>query len=318
MKGPVRFKSARNPSLEGRLLAAAFDQQPEPASLKHAAERLGLPAGLFAVSAATVVESVASPAAAATVTAGKVAILGGLGVLEATKAVIVGVSIGVGFAVGTTALHLSGSNRIDARPSLPQVVSKPATRNTPVSTTIGESKIVQPAPTPQTSTTGRRVGPSQETSTPELEAATPARAQSAAPVIGRFDDIGTEPARASRDVLISQRASPTSPPLQTANATASVPAALDPRIAREVASLDRARGLARHGDAAEALVEVDGFARHIGYSALSLEAQFVRIDALVALGRRTEAARLATGLPWEALSSSQRQRLRGLVRDAHP
>ena len=317
MKGPVRFKSARNPGLEGRLLAAAFEQRPEPASVKRTAERLGLPAGLFAVSAATVVESVASPAAAATVTAGKVAILGGLGVVGTTKAVIVGVSIGVGIAVGATALHLGGSNRIGARPSLPQVVSKPATRDTPVSTTVGESDVVQPAPTPQTSTTARRIGPSQETSTPELEAAAPSRAQSGAPIIGRFDDIGAEPAHVSRDALLSERASPTAPALQAANATASVPAALDPRIAREVASLDRARGLARRGDAAAALAEVDGFARHFGYSALSLEAQFVRIDALVALGRRTEAARLAAGLPWDALSTSQRQRLSGLVGDAH-
>jgi len=67
-----------------------------------------------------------------------------------------------------------------------------------------------------------------------------------------------------------------------------------------------------------ALAEVEGFARQFGYSALSLEAQFVRIDALVALGRRTEAARLAAGLPWDALSTPQRQRLRGLLVDARP
>ena len=318
MKEPVRFKSARNLGLEGRLLAAAFEQQPEPASMKRAAERLGLPAGLFAASAATVVESLASPAAAASVTAGKVAILGGLGAVGATKAVIVGVSIGVSIAVGATTLHLGGFNRIGARPSLPQVVSIPATRDAPPSTTVGESEIVQPAPATQTSTTLRRIGPTEETSAPELAAATPSRAPSGAPVVGRFDDFGAEPASASRDALLSQPVSPTAPALQAANPTASGPAALDPRIAREVASLDRARGLARRGDAAAALAEVDGFTRHFGYSALSLEAQFVRIDALVALGRRTEAARLAAGLPWEALSTSQWQRLRGLVRDAHP
>ena len=92
-----------------------------------------------------------------------------------------------------------------------------------------------------------------------------------------------------------------------------VPLPSNPRLAREVASLDRARGFALKGEAVAALSELNDFTQKFGYSALPLEAQFVRIDALVALGRRAEAARLAQSLPWENLSTAQRRRLRGIV-----
>ena len=121
MNGPARFKSALSPGLEGRLLAAGFQQQPEPDSLKRAAERLGLPPGLLATSAAAVAVSAASSTTAAA--AGKLSALGGLGLVGATKAAIIGVSIGVGVAVGSTVLSVTHKpSPVNARPSSAQSV----------------------------------------------------------------------------------------------------------------------------------------------------------------------------------------------------
>ena len=308
MNGPARFKSALSPGLEGRLLAAGFQQQPEPDSLKRAAERLGLPPGLLATSAAAVVVSAASSTTAAA--AGKLSAFGGLGLVGATKAAIIGVSIGVGVAVGSTVLSVSHKpSPVNARPSSAQSVSEQATPGASATTTAAAAAAALPLALTETATATQRPGSSP--SAPELVAATPAIAPSGAPVVGRFDDVAAEPESVSRHEPALPVAAPD---LQLPNAAASGSAAIDPRLAREVASLDRARGFSLKGEAAAALGELDDFTRQFGYSALPLEAQFVRIDALVALGRRAEAARLAQSLPWENLSTAQRRRLQGIVR----
>jgi hypothetical protein len=90
--------------------------------------------------------------------------------------------------------------------------------------------------------------------------------------------------------------------------------AVDPRLAREVASLDHARATAHRGDAAAALQELDGFEHNYGYVALRKEAMLVRIDVLLSLARRTEAAATARQLLLSGAPANQRARLEDLVR----
>ena len=308
MNSPARFKSAHNLGLEGRLLAAGFQQQPGLDSLKRAAARLGLPAGLLAASTAT---AVASATAAGT---GNVTAFAGLGLVGATKAALIGISIGVGIAVSSAALRVSHEpSPVTARPSSPRAAAKVITPRASATTSAAVSEAEPAAAMMETSTPVQRLASGRQANTPDLVAATPSSAPSGAPVAGRFNDV--EPQSALRDVPLAPPAPSIAPALQPTNAAASGPTVVDPKLAREVASLDRARRLTLQGAPAAALGELDTFSRQSGYSSLSLEAQFVRIDALVALGRRAEAARLANALPWESLSNSQRQRLQVMVRN---
>jgi hypothetical protein len=90
---------------------------------------------------------------------------------------------------------------------------------------------------------------------------------------------------------------------------------VDPRLAREVASLDQARAYAKSGNAAVALRELNGFEASFGYFALRKEAMLVRIDVLLALGRRKEAAATARQLLLSGAPATQRARLEDLVRN---
>ncbi len=87
----------------------------------------------------------------------------------------------------------------------------------------------------------------------------------------------------------------------------------DPRLAHEVASLDRVRAFANRGDAAGALRELNGFGQSYGYATLHKEAMLVNIDVLLSLGRKVEAAALARQLLALGAPATQRAKLESLV-----
>ena len=89
---------------------------------------------------------------------------------------------------------------------------------------------------------------------------------------------------------------------------------LDPRLAREVASLDRARASANRGDAADAVRELTGFERSYGYVSLRKEAMLVHVDVLLSLGRQVEAAAIARQLLLAGPPATRRAKLEELVR----
>jgi hypothetical protein len=314
MNGPTRFKSERSLRLEGQLLAAGHAEQPEPASVQYAARRLGLPPSLLATYAACAVVSAASTATATTASAGKLAAFGGLTALSTTKAVVVGVGIGVGIAAGTTALrdHRDVSPRVlTARPPVvgstersPRVASNSPNTEPPIRTSV-------------TTAPALRSGSGLSSKDATLETPVPAAAMPAS-AVARFDD--AESAVQGRAIEPSPGAQAVVPTTRSAASSApQLEQVVDPRLAREIASLDRARGLKARGQPAAALQELDAFGRHWGgYSTLGLEARLVQIDALVAMGQREAAARIARSLPWANLSTSQRQRLDGLVRYLPP
>jgi hypothetical protein len=92
---------------------------------------------------------------------------------------------------------------------------------------------------------------------------------------------------------------------------------VDPRLAREVASLDRARASAHRGEPAAALREINSFEKSYGYVALRKESMLVNIDVLLSLGRRADASVLARQLLLAGAPANQRARLEELA-NAHP
>ena len=75
--------------------------------------------------------------------------------------------------------------------------------------------------------------------------------------------------------------------------SANAPGALNDELAQELALVDRARSALRSGNAASALELVSVYERSYKRPRFAPEASALRIEALIALGRRSEAARLA-------------------------
>ena len=132
--------------------------------------------------------------------------------------------------------------------------------------------------------------------------------------VGRFDDLES-PATVAGSVqgptesLAGQTPGASAP---AASNMGSMP--VDPRLAREVASLDRARAFAARGDPTGALREIDHFQRSSGYFALKKEAMLVNIDVLLSLGQKVEAAAIARQLLALGAPVTQRAKLEELIR----
>jgi hypothetical protein len=84
-------------------------------------------------------------------------------------------------------------------------------------------------------------------------------------------------------------------------------------LREEVAVLDRARAAARSGHNAEALTLVDSYVRDFPQGSLRLEAEVVRVQALAAAGRRSEASLRAKKLLAQSPNSVVASRLRGYI-----
>jgi hypothetical protein len=86
-------------------------------------------------------------------------------------------------------------------------------------------------------------------------------------------------------------------------------------LREEVAVLDRARVAARAGRSTEALTLVDSYMRDFPQGSLRLEAEVVRVQALAAAGRRSEASLRAKKLLAQSPNSVVASRLRGYVQE---
>lgn len=105
---------------------------------------------------------------------------------------------------------------------------------------------------------------------------------------------------------------PSSAPPALPAATVEAPA---PRrdLAAEIAAIDAARAALASGDGAQALARLDAHDAAFGGGALSQEALVLRIQALVKLGRRSEAAALGRAFVAAHPTSTHATRLRALL-----
>lgn len=88
------------------------------------------------------------------------------------------------------------------------------------------------------------------------------------------------------------------PPVASASAapSASAPSSPADNLAAELAALDRARKELRSGNATGALTQLDGYVADHPQGKLATEAALLRIEALVAAGRKDDARRVAAPL----------------------
>ena len=315
-----RFKAALGP--EGRLFALGRDEVPEPEAKQRVARRLGISAAALASAAAATAIAPSATAAAATAGAKGVgslaAIFGKAAGPFIASTVVKATLIGLGLGAASYAGVKVYTSRVSVNPPSAAV------------TTIVAPKPRQPTPDP--------VGASAETALvvqdalPEVANARPnaaalgtAVASPAEPAplantvepgalqVARFEDDPESPPAPSvvgtaAPLLPGQAPSPNTGPPHASTLPA------DPRLAREVASLDLARARANHGDAAGALRELNTFQSSDGYMALRKEAMLVKIDVLLSLGQEGAAAAIARQLLAMGVPGNQRARLEALVR----
>jgi len=93
-----------------------------------------------------------------------------------------------------------------------------------------------------------------------------------------------------------QRVAPTPSPSVGTGVAAFDDRSQSSRLAAEIAAIDRVRGLVRAGRAEEALLELERYERSSPTHELATEAALLRVEALVATGRRGEATALARRL----------------------
>lgn len=292
-------------------MAAGGREKPDPDALHRTACRLGVSAAALAAasSAVTVAQSAAAfthPTAAAGVGAMKTT--GSLLLASIVKGSVIGLCVSGGAYVGLNAfapapkpaivspragVALASAER-NAAPGSPS--APPAPSLTPATET---EAIAERAPT--------RFGPAPSSVANLIvpEAAPQQVLPAAAPPNARFED--ESPPRPAMDASLAGATQAAS----SHGATGLVPA--DARLAREITSLDRVRKLARQGNAAAAVNELDAFERSVGFAALRTESQLVRIDVLLSLARRDEAAAVARQLLAAGAPATQRNQLQALA-----
>lgn len=322
MTTPRRFTDCAHPSAEGRLLAAGRAEFPDHAALHRAALRLGLPvvamgaasaaAGLSATAtsataaatATTTTTTTAATATAATVAASTV-LPSASGLLTASflKATVIGLVIGAG-TIGTADLAFHESKQ------QPAAVTEIMTSHTgPRAHASRQAQQRQPL-----------TGTPSSTEATELTALNHTLVEPTASASARHrGGLG--------NVDSGEQSANVSPPANARNARVVSTADFDRQLrgvasssipkthlGSEVESLDRARAAVSRGDAAGALRELDEFASRQPYRLLAGEVMLVRIDALLALGNRNEAAALARQLLQMGAPAPQRARLERLAR----
>jgi hypothetical protein len=101
---------------------------------------------------------------------------------------------------------------------------------------------------------------------------------------------------------------------------APVPSGLttEARLSREVALLDEARAALRRGDQVAALAALDQRQEEVGTGMLGPEATLTRVEALLGQGNRAAASTLAERFLAEHPRGPHADRLRSLLRGAHP
>ena len=283
MKQPRRFTATPTFGPEGRLMALGIDETPDSEAKHRVARRLGISAAALASAAATVTITTGANAAA-----------------TATGAKAVG-TFGAAHVPSLTAAKANTSKLPERTSGTPGVATE---------TSVLEDTVVETG-------SARANTPSSGNSVATVTTTVPSEsANSLGPAIrpvGRFDDEAPPPVLPSAGPSAGSFAGQPSP-LDTRAGPSASARPVDPRLAREVASLDLVRASASRGDAAGALRELSGFERTYGYIALRTEAMLVNIDVLLSLGRRVEAAAIARQLLRLGAPATQRPRLEELVR----
>jgi hypothetical protein len=322
MNQPRRFKTAAKLGHEGRLIAVGSSEMPDTEAVHRVAHRLGVSAAALATAAVATASTASATATTTTVGSGGTGTAigkatGSLLSLSTVKAATTGVGLGLALFAGAQWVR-SGSpastspsltadsktqNRVQASPRGPSAVPAGSVAEYPKPATLPRQTI------------SVSLSSAREATVTEDRAAIDGAPLSAS--IGRFDDLEpptTLTARNSnpKDSLSSQTPEAAATP---GHQVVAVPE--DPRLAREVASLDRARSTAHRGDANGALRELDGFERKSGFVALRKEAMLVRIDVLLSLARQAEAAATARQLLLMGAPVNQRTRLEALLREQH-
>ncbi len=128
---------------------------------------------------------------------------------------------------------------------------------------------------------------------------------------------GTQPERTQVALTRAPAARPAAPPAADPAtppaAPAAPPAAVKATLTDEVTSLEQARAAVARGDHATALVLLDRYDAAQSQHALAQEALMLRIEALVALGRKDEAVILARRLLVASSGPAYESRIRTLL-----
>lgn len=316
MKAPTRFKRAHSSGIAGDLMVAGGTEAPSEGALERAAHRLGLPAGLLATLAVTATTTSATATTSAAIGGASTSTSGAIALITAAKAAALGIGLGATLAVGAHWVRSSSSGDTPA----PRTAVTAPSRETPRSVQLAPTGDVPSANVPvaalsaepQLAVSSNRSAPIS-TSAPHSAAPTfenpgvPSTANDAEPREPAGAGI-TPPPPIRRAENASQ-----GPMAAAAVATTAPQPFSDPRLAREVTSLDRARTFENHGAPAAALRELDDFNRTYGYAAMQREALLVRLDVLLALGQRGAAAQIARELLALGVPAAQQSRLRELV-----
>ncbi len=320
MKQPRRFTATPSRGLEGRLLALGKEEAPNPEAKHRVARHLGISAGALASAAAAAAATTSAKAAAAAsgVTAAKSL---GAAMAPATssfvaativKATVIGVGLGLVSYAGVKGYVAHSS------PAAPSIAAHENSTTMPAERAQAKPNVVPEASlenAPIVEANGARVASqslrSQGTVEPMAVDPEAVPDPNMHPV-ARFDDEEPPTALHAEPSSATGHSAPSVPAATALPSGSALPA--DPRLAREVTSLDLARASARRGDAAGALRELTAFERNYGYVALRREAMLVHIDGLLSLGRRVEAAAIARHLLQLGAPATQRTRLEELVR----
>jgi hypothetical protein len=323
MNQPRRFKTEQVLNREGRLMALGSLEVPDPEAKREVARRLGISTAALASAAATTAIAPSAAAAAAASSSGGVGSLsaavgkatGSFIATTLAKATVVGLSLGIASYAGVRLVRsrMPTSNpqstiAIAAGPKLAQRTANDF--GAAPATSSSQDRMAETASAPTHATSSGNPAAAAGTAEPSVpsDSLSPAAAS-----VGRFEDV--EPPAPLASVVTTTNESLTGlGPLGSANSAARTgPLPVDPRLAREVRSLDLARAYANRRNAAAALQELNSFERNYGYIALRKEAMLVHIDVLLSLGRRREAAAIARQLLLAGAPATRRASLEALV-----
>ena len=274
MNGPPRLLDQDDDALKSLILRSSELDAPSARSMRRAnALALGI--------ASSTVASIGAASTGGAVAAGTM-----LGSVSAIKAIAVWAMVGLfsGALVSGTAVTLldSGERPEASAPAAPAA-------------NIARSPV-----------TARPVERANGASASEASQVT---AESAPRAVAAFQDPVAAPAdrpNAGKHPEAPAKSAPASPiktatPLPAAAPVGALPpeppsakpVAPNDELAQELASIDQARSALRSGNAAAALEQVSRYERAYKRPRFAPEASAVRIEALIAQGRRVEAARLA-------------------------
>ena len=325
MNQPERFKTALASGREGQLMSIAGLERPDPEAIHRAAQRLGISAAALAsAAAATTVAPTAAGATSSTATVG----VGSMGavigktagsflVASIVKGTLIGLGLTVAIYSGVRWVGTGAPTNAPISTSISAKVSQPPERNAnePGAAAV-QPQLQQPDPAPSKPQQGAASSGSATVAVVSEQPREPivAPAPSAA-ATARFED-SESPALPPSQKPTATGAIPSPGPASAAAGTPRAGATpADPRLAREVASLDRARALANRGDAAGASRELSNFEHSFGYVTLRKEAMLVNIDVLLSLGRKAKAVTIAHQLLALGAPATQRAKLEALVRN---